>query len=145
MHTHIISYKTLYEAIKISFDNDTPIIKLYDPNKVVNSIDDVTKDIFKKILEYADDNKVILNGVYEKNELIGYFIYRNKLLISFSIAVKYRTTDCLKAFFRLIKSEIKGQFGCMLWSKNLRAIKWLEKNGLKIIHLDPVITQLVCQ
>lgn len=142
MNAKPISYKILQEAIRIAFTEDKELPKFYDPNKNLSSIEEIVDDVSGKIKSH-DNGELVLMGVYEKNNLIGYFVFKNKLLISFSINVQYRTRHNLRAFFRLMKSELRNGFGAMLWTKNVRAIKWLTKNGMKTVFHNEQVTQLV--
>jgi hypothetical protein len=142
MFAHAITYKTLNEAIRIAFSKDENILSLYDPTKKVECLEDIVEDISRKIKEY-DDGELTMQGVYEKNNLIGYFVYRHKLLISFSLNIRYRIRKYLNKFFQLIKERFKGTFHCILFSRNIRAIKWLIKNNMQIGLRNDLITQLI--
>lgn len=137
-----ITYPELKKAIKISFDNDSSIVALYDPNVSVRSIEDVQNNIFAK-LNSVDDLE--LKGIFEKGQLVGYYVRKGGLLISFALACAYRTRSYLRKFFSLIKEDFKGCFMCYLWNKNTRGIKWLMKNGMEMIDQDNKITQLILQ
>lgn len=137
-----ISYKRLHEALYRSFKDDKDIFKYFDPNVNAQTVEDIVIDIEKKIREYGDNAK--MRGIYEKGKLIGYFIIYHDMLVSFSLAVEYRKQSFLSKFFSIIKKELNNQFGCYLWTRNVRAIKWLLKNGMKITHSDKIITKLIC-
>ena len=141
MISEFITYNELYNAIKIAFNEDEAIVDLYDPNVKVSSVDDVSLSVFNKVSEikHLCDYK----AVYEKNVLIGYYIYSDMLLISFCLQKKYRTRCYLRGFFKLIKKDLGNKFLCRLWSKNKRAIKWLIKNKMEILEDKDNITQLV--
>lgn len=141
MISKFITYNELYDAIKVAFNEDEAIVDLYDPNINVSNIEDVSLSVFNKISEIKDlcDYK----GVYEKDVLIGYYIYSDMLLISFCLQKKYRTRCYLRGFFKLIKKDLGNKFLCRLWSKNKRAIKWLIKNRMEIVEDRNNITQLV--
>ena len=141
MTSRKISIEKLKESIEVAFDGDNEIVKLYDPNVEVGNIEDVINDIYNKIFEIKD--LCICKGVYDSQTLIGYYIYSSILLISFSLNVKYRTESNLIDFFDIIKKDLGDEFGCRLWSKNKRAIKWLEKNGMEAVEDYNNITQLV--
>jgi methyl coenzyme M reductase gamma subunit len=136
-----ITYSQLEKAIQVSFEEDIKIIELYDPNVEVKTIDDVVKSINEKIFEIKD--LCICKGVYDKGKLIGYYVYTNMLLISFSLSPKYRTRGYLREFFGMIRKDLGKKFVCRLWSKNIRAIKWLLKNDLEVIEDKDDIVQLV--
>ena len=129
------------EAIRIGFDADTKIYPLYNPNVKVENVDDIVNDISERI-EKAKGGAT-LKGVYENGNLIGYYVYEGKTLISFALNVKYRTRKYLKEFWSKIRSDLKGGFQAFLWSANGRGISWLVKNGMKIIAQDHLITHLI--
>lgn len=138
-----ITYKQLKEAIIISFNQDNDIIALYDPNILVNTIEEVQNDIYRKLKEFESMDQISIKGIYEKGEIIGYYFRRNGLLISFALACAFRTRSFLRQFFSLIKKDFQGCFMCYLWNKNERGIRWLLKNGMQVHHRDNHITQLI--
>lgn len=135
-----IKYQVLRDAIRIAFDNDKDIYSLYDPNVKVESLEEIVDNISAKILDYGDCKYI---GVFENNKLIGYFVYKEDRLISFSLNIEYRIRKYLREFFRLIKSAIKGHFNVFLWNINIRGIKYLVKQGMKVIYKNNEITQLL--
>jgi hypothetical protein len=131
MILRIVKYENLKNAIKIAFDEDKKIFEFYDPNSDVANLDEIVEDIYNKIDGYKEfSGGIIAMEVYEKNKLIGYFVYNNKMLISFGLNIAYRQRKYFKEFFNLMKITLGKGFSCMLWSKNIRAIKWLMKMGM---------------
>jgi len=143
MTSKVISYETLNDAIRIAFENDEDLLSFYDPNKQLNSIEEIISDVAAKIKTH-DNGELVIRGIYEGTYgLMGYFVFKNRLLISFGMDVKYRNKRCLKTFWKIIKREMNDEVACMLWSKNIRAIKWLAKNGMKVLFANEQVTQLV--
>ena len=136
-----ILYENLLKAIKIAFEGDNDIFKFYDPNENPKDIKDIVEDIGSKILEYEGG---IYRGVYDDKNLVGYFVYIDNVLISFALNIKYRVKEWLDFLYESIKKEL-GLFICCLWNTNKRAIKWLQKNNMKINYFDNNITELICQ
>ena len=134
-----ITYNQLKKAIEVSFNNDNDIFDFYDPNTKVENLKEIVDDILKKINTYE---KPFYFGVYDKEKLIGYFVYKESQLISFALTKEYRIRKYLREFFRVIKSTIKGHFMVLLWAKNIRAIKYLIKNKMEIIKENEQIIQL---
>jgi len=135
-----IDNRQLKLAISVGFDGDHKVVSLYDPNVPVSSIADVQADILRKLNE-LDELKIM--GVFDKSKLIGYYVCRGGLLISFALSVSFRTRSYLRKFFALINAEFQGCFVCLLWTKNERGIKWLVKNGMQVAARDNNITQLI--
>lgn len=140
MTSRIIDNTELMEAIKIAFEGDEDIVPLYDPNEKVNSINDVVLSVWAKIDVLGD--LCISKGVYVKNKLVGFYVYCESLLISFSINKDYRTSEYLKGLYELMKMDLGEEFYCRLWEKNERAIKWLVKNNMEIMYSENEITYL---
>lgn len=141
MTTKKITYQELSKAIRAAFDSDKELLeKFYDPNVKVNDVDEAVKDVSRKVATFSEAE---YRGVYDKNELVGYFVFRNKLLISFGLNIGYRTRNYLREFFRLIRTEIKGKFGCLLFARNVRAIKFLVKQGMELMFTDGDLATLV--
>jgi hypothetical protein len=143
-----INNDKLKEAIKIAFDGDNAITQFYDPHKKIETVDDIVGDVYFKISEFsalANTSQVEIKGLYEKGNLVGYYVFKPSLLISFSVSVQYRTRPYLKAFWGLVKKDLNSRFNCFLWNKNIRARKFLQKMGMEVIKVDNLITQLKCQ
>jgi len=140
MTTKPITYPQLEKAIKIAFEGDKEVLSIYDPNVIVNSVEDIVIDIVGKIKGFGE---VQIKGVFDKNKMVGYFIRRGGLLISFGISVEYRLRQFKRNLFDLIKKDFRGMFMCFLWSTNARAIRYLIKNGMTVIETDHQLTKLV--
>ena len=140
MTAKLTTYKGIEEAIGVAFEGDEKIFELYDPFHPVTNIEEIKTDIVGKLKSF--DHEPILKAVYEKNTLIGYYAYYGKNLISFSLNLQYRTRKYLKEFFTLIRQDLKGTFFTLLWTKNIRAIKYLIKQGLNVIDQNQFITVL---
>jgi len=144
MTTKTIPYSQLESAVRVTFENDKEIFKFYDKKAVVTNLDELGSDVAKKLKEYADvfqDTEFKI--VVDKNKTVGYIVFKEETLISFGLAFEYRQRKYLNEFFSLIKKELRGRFIVMLWSRNIRAVKWLMKNGLKILDTNPETTTLI--
>lgn len=143
MKTEQLTYSELLEAIEFSFTGDDNIYDFYDPSVVVNSLKNIVDNISEKIREYENAKYF---GVYRWGELIGYFVFEKDYLISFAINIKYRNRRNLRVFFRLIVKKIGKNFTCYLWSRNIRAIIWLQKMGMQIqnefVYINHLVTKL---
>lgn len=135
-----ITYEELESAIRIAFEGDGDIYRFYDKNVIVTSLDELVSDIMKKVSGYP---MARFKAICYKKKVVGYFVYDEGLLISFALNVKYRTPEHLSDFFGRIKHTINGLFYCHLWSRNIRAVKFLMKQGMQIVDTNPHITKLV--
>jgi hypothetical protein len=143
MISKTINNNQFKEAIKTSFINDEYIFHAYNPTVKVETIGDIIKDISTRINE--DVSNAEIKGVYDKNILVGYYVFDlpHKTLVSFGLNVGYRKRKYLKELWSLIRADLKGKFQAFLWSRNLRACKWLQKNGMKIVAADNLLTHLI--
>lgn len=136
-----INREQFKEAIRVGFDSDNKIYPMYCPHVKVENVDDIVNDISSRIEQ--SKGSATLKGIYESGELIGYYVYEGKTLISFALNVRYRTRKYLKEFWAKIRSDLKGGFQCFLWTANQRGISWLMKNDMKVIAQDNLITHLI--
>lgn len=141
MITQRVSYEKLKAAIRVAFQEDKDIFKYFDPNVKVETIDDVINNIHQKISEYESPE---MYSVLEKGKLVGFIVSKENRLISFGLSVEYRFSKHLKSFFNTIKEIAGSKFYCLLWSRNIRAAKWLMKNGMCETLYDNNIIKLHC-
>lgn len=135
-----ITYKEFEQALYIVFESDDRIYKLYDPKVIVNNTDDIVRDIVLKVRTYEN---AVYKGIFEKGKLIGYYVYEDNSLVSFGLNPQYRVRNYLREFFGIIKKELTRPFFCVLHSRNVRAVKYLIKQGCEINHSNPLQTQLI--
>lgn len=141
-----INKEQFAKAVRVAFTDDKHIYGLYNPNVSVKSVDDIVNDITHRIATDTAEGAII-KGVYEKGVLIGYYVYDSnmKTLVSFGINVAYRTRRLLQNTWTLIRHDLKGIFQAFLWTRNIRGVKWLQKNGMKIIAQNDLLTQLILE
>lgn len=144
MTTKTIPYSQLEAAVRIAFESDKEIFKFYDKKVTVSTLDELVSDVVRKIKDYSEVfPETVFKAVIEKGETVGYIVFKEETLISFGLSMEYRQRKYLNDFFSLIKRELRGRFVCMLWSRNIRAVKFLMKNGLKILDTNPEVTTLI--
>lgn len=140
-----ITYSQFKQAIRTSFENDGDIKSLYDPSVCIKCIDDIVEDIYEKVVGYKlYKGEISIKGAYENGDLVGYVVKFNDLLVSFALSISYRTKEKTKEFFELIKKDFNCPFYCYLWEVNKRAVRFLERNGLKQVFSGNKIIKLQC-
>lgn len=117
-----------FEVIEQAFSGDTDIIKFFDPNVPVSSLDDVVNSVSGKIEEYYGLVPVIFAST--ESGYVFYIDTPTKVLVSFACRKEFRDGR----FWGEIVAQLGGDFVCPLWSKNTRAIEWLKKNGMKLFE-----------
>lgn len=113
------------DYIDKAFLGDEKIYEFFDPTATVKNHDDIINNVSDKILEYED----LFEGFAFHGFDNGYVCYMPGMLFSFGINVSERKTNRL---WDEITKCLNGDFVCLLWSKNTRAINWLVKNGVVI-------------
>ncbi len=77
---------------------------------------------------------------------IGYFlIHKNgniHKLIEFFLCAHVRTKEGVKEFWQLIESKLNNEYLCCCPSKNAKAIKFIQKMGLKEIDRQTMANQV---
>lgn len=126
-----VQYAEIKKAIRIAFEDDGKILDFFDPSIEVKNTNEVIEIVFGKGVDYLDKGLKAYE-VYEKEKLIGYFYAINKMLVSFGLNIQYRQRKHLKEFFRVIRKSMGKDFICTLYSRNVRAIKWLYKMGMSV-------------
>lgn len=132
-----VSLFELNEYIYNTFIDDVEIVKYYDKDVEVKSPLDAIVNVTEKIeMTYPDAN---FYGVWVNGKKAGYFVCGAGLLISFGMAVEYRSKEVLADFWGHIKSTLGKTFQCCLYSVNKRGISFLEKGGMKILFNEITI------
>jgi hypothetical protein len=127
------------EFIDIAFENDFEIIEIYDKSVQVEDIAGVTHSIHEK-LELVENIQFYGIEVYDIK--IGYFAFKDSLLISFGVNILWRKYRIFVVLFDMIKSKIGENFQCVLFSYNQRAIKWLQKMKMEVVCENVTILKI---
>jgi hypothetical protein len=118
------------DSLNTVFQNDYQGFEKYtDPDDDWKDIPSAVDGIYEKIMDYqkvADCEFVPFED--------GYVFYQlsPRRLVSFGIRPSKRTSRGLKELWNHIISCIGTDFDCLLWSKNTRAIRWLQHSGMTI-------------
>ena len=109
----------------------------YDPTSEAKNNEEAASEIFEKLVDHSKDRPC---EFYMTD--IGYIFFSDKLLISFCVKSECRTKENLKMFGDLIKEKLGEHFKCFLFSKNTRAINYLERIGMKKEKVNNLVTLL---
>lgn len=131
----------MIQAIRKAFEGDNDILKYADPSETYDDVEALCKRIEDKLIEHSKTYLCKFITVIRDNDVAGYFFYRvfPVTLISFGINKAYRKDA---SFFAEIKKELGRDFDCYVFSRNVRALKWLQKNGMKILFQSDLVTFL---
>lgn len=118
------------EYIYIACRGDNQIIDFFDPTIPVSSPEEAADRIWDKLVaNYPESNFVPL---HHNGEKIGFYAWVPGLLISFGVNIEYRTKDVLTEVWDGILREMGDGFSVVLYTKNTRAIQWLERCGMRV-------------
>jgi hypothetical protein len=123
--------KISYEAIKLAFIGDSEIQYNCDPDNPDKSQIGVVEDVYRKLMEYEDlfiGSFVVLN---DEGKDVGFIYCLRGLLVSFGVSKSHRTKEFLPRVFDTIRETAGDEFDTYMWSRNERAIKWLERCGMR--------------
>jgi hypothetical protein len=130
-----ISVNELPNLVAISYKGDLDLMHKYYHIKL--GFQDMINTTLVYIYQMASMKKLNHYKVIYNKKPIGYFTtFDNNFLYSFAINKKYRTKDILTKWWTKVEKELGETFYCGLYECNERAIKFLEKNGMKIIDTD---------
>ncbi len=127
-----MTYKNIYEY----FEGDD-LLSYYDPTSKVKTHEGAVMDIYQKLVEHSKERKC----EFVRDE-IGYIFHSSDLLISFCVRKECRDKENLAYFGNLIKSKLEPHFDCFLFTKNKKAIGFLERIGMKKEEENHLITLL---
>lgn len=126
----------LKQCILKAFSGDKKLIEKYHIRG--DSLNDCVVDTFNKILDESQNTTLDWYGVYDDEEgEIGFVVISKAfdVLYSFGLNINYRE-NYSSLFFDDISKLFDDCFRCGLWSKNTRAIEYLERHGMEVISLD---------
>ncbi len=112
--------------------DDDEILEYYDKSVNVKTPLEAIDNICFKIKDSYPD--ALIYGIHVEGEKVGYFVYKDNLLVSFGISVRHRNKETLSLFWQEIKNRLGNNFNSLLYSHNIRAIEWLQRNGMKILY-----------
>jgi hypothetical protein len=132
-----IELKELPELVELSYKDDTDLFEKYHVAKM-----DLHRCVMSTLVmigETARNYPLEYYKVLKGKKPIGYFIIFNECLYSFAINIHYRTKVVLKNWWRHVLEILGKHFMCSLNANNTRAVKFLERQGMKVISNDDVL------
>ena len=127
-----ITRSKLPSIVQAAFDGDTELIEKYH---VVNTcLADCVKDTVERIEQASQTYTLRCFAVAEGKEDAGFIVVGDDFLYSFGLNAKYRSKGNLQQFWALVTGVLPANFFSVMNFKNTRAVKFLERNKMKIIH-----------
>ncbi len=121
----------LKKYVEIAYRGDMELLSEYHIAEY--SFNEAVEETLAMIYETSLEVEMKYCGVVKNNKIIGYLCYFDNNLYSFGINIEYRTKEVLSEFWERIKETLGDSFICMLFPNNIRAIKFLQRCGMKII------------
>ena len=136
-----ISKAELPKLVEISYMGDDEMFDKYhnlvfDKVPYVNFYSAVLSTL-QLIHETSKEIRCSYYKIIADKQPIGFFVTFDGYLYSFGMAMKYRKKEYLIQWFNSVKKVLGKNFRAMLYDNNTRAISHLEKQGMKIIDIDP--------
>lgn len=119
------------ELIRDIFDLDKDIKKFCDMDFLMynqNISDQIIIKLNGCLIQYP--SSYIFVDEDRKYFAVWLKAHGDNILYSFGIHPEKRTEENLKLFWEYLENEHDNGFLCYLYSNNIRAIKWLKKNGM---------------
>jgi hypothetical protein len=126
-----IKIDDLKQFILSALWDDDELLLYYDKTANVTTLPEAINNVFDKIKTHYPHS--ILKGIEIDDKKAGFFAYCGELLISFGVNKEYRNSYYLSQFFEQIKTELGGEFTCLLYAHNKRAIGWLERCNMDVV------------
>lgn len=137
------SDETLFLGIMSAFSDDTDLVDKY--HCVEGTFHMCVTDTYLKIKQASSLYPMEWYNIHEGSSIIGYVVTCKtyNFLYSFGININYRTHKNMATYFDKMSSLFDGGFTCGLWAKNIRAIEYMMKNGMKIYKKDESQVHLI--
>ena len=119
------------ELIRDIFDLDKDINKFCDMDFLMynqNISDQIIIKLNGCLIQYP--SSYIFVDENRKYYAVWLKAHGDNILYSFGVHPEKKTEENLKLFWEYLENEHDDGFLCYLYSNNIRAIKWLKKNGM---------------
>lgn len=134
------------EDIYYCFKDDSDLLLYFDPQSSARNNWEASVEIYNKLVCFSLNNKCVFKKVFDLGYVFYYkkrrLFFTEKVLVSFCVKPAYRDKEHLEWFGDIIKMEIGNHFKCYLYNKNVRAIRFLERIGMKVVRSNNLITLL---
>lgn len=125
--------KLSYSLIEDNFKLDKELIEKYHIEEG-NDYKKCSLRTYNDLIETTDKNSFKLYGVYQDDQLIGFFGTEfNNYINTIFVKPEYRNKECMKLFTNYIIDVVGKEFYTALYKKNTRAINFYIKLGGKIM------------
>lgn len=138
-----IGFDELKPLVELGFGDDQELMDRYQ--QLPTEFEETVQRNLDNILGISKLYALEYFKVYWGNDVIGFTVLclETKLLCSFGINIKYRKKEILLSWIDTVNQRFDGEFCCLLWNQNKRAIEFLHRNGMEIQRVEESYTVLV--
>lgn len=138
-----ISFNELPDLVRIGFGNDEELLSKYQ--QLNTDFETTVLRNIENIKSSAGLGELHYYRLEIEDVPVGFTVVdaENYLLISFGINIKFRTKEVVLDWFNRVIDFFEDGFGCVLWNQNERAIKFLERQGMKVENKSDELTVLM--
>lgn len=141
-----VKYSDLWEYVELGFGDDPELLEKYQQYDTPfrQTVERNMRNIWDA--QGAGFNfkffKIIMADV-----AIGFTVIDQDtdMLFSFGINRKFRNQMITTAWFTEVRKLLTSHFTCVLWNQNVRAIRFLNRNGMAVLRHNDETTTLVLQ
>lgn len=123
----------IFKVVKECFKTDLELCEkwhIISPNKAY-------KCAWRTVIDLENTNNLHFYVMKEGDEIAGFFgtesVQGENYLTSYFVKPKYRNKEMITIFWKFVKEKIGDYFLTMIYAKNLRAKKFLEKSGFMFL------------
>jgi hypothetical protein len=131
-----IVFAELKQIVQDVFKNDIPLIEKY--HLVNGDLKEAVLSTLVNILENTEFLELEYYKVMVGDVIGGYLCISRtdkiRMLYSFAIDVRFRNRDVHRDWWNEIQKLMGGSFKAGLWTKNERAIEFLQKCGMYVLE-----------
>lgn len=127
--------------VRFCFGGDPELLSTYQ--QLDSNFEEMVKRNMNNIKDYPDELEYF--RIDYDGRIAGFSVidFKKAILFSFGLNIKYRKAEILAEWMSILKERFNDIFYCSLWSRNKRAIYFLQKNGMKVIREKDLITYLI--
>lgn len=125
----------LQKYCRIAFEGDADLWEKYHQGD--KNFEDTVINNIRSVIEISQQKAVFCYSISFKNEIIGFFVLvEDILLYSFGINKNYRTREITTTWLNMVKDLMPSDFIVCLRSENTRAINFFVRNDFEIFSQD---------
>jgi len=141
-----IKYSELWEFVELGFGDDEKLMDKYQQYNTPfkETVERNMRNIWDAMSAGFNFKffKIVMGEV-----VIGFTVLDQDtdMLFSFGINRKFRNQMITTAWFTQVRKFLTEHFTCVLWNQNVRAIRFLNRNGMTVLRHNDETTTLVLQ